>query len=88
VPAENVFNRKDFLSPYGAAGPGPKVGQPTQEVRGVKFSVQSDAGNDELHRQRMLRQGGNDEGVGQGTAKGRLVATGQDVAPNVHHADG
>jgi hypothetical protein len=59
-----------------------------QEVRGVKFSIQSDAGNDELHRQGMVRQGGNDEGVGQGTAKGRFVAPGQDVAANIHDANG
>jgi len=64
MPAEDVRNRKDFLSPDGAARSGPKVGQPTQEVRGVKFSIQSDSGNDELHRQRMVRQSGNHEGVG------------------------
>jgi hypothetical protein len=34
-----------------------------QEVRGAKFSVQSEAGDDDLHRQRVVRQGGNDEGV-------------------------
>jgi hypothetical protein len=87
VPAEGLRNRKSRLSSYGTAGSSPKFGQPSQEVRGVKFSIQSDAGNDELHWQRVVRQGGNDEGIRQRTAKGLLVAPSQDVAPDIHHAD-
>jgi hypothetical protein len=50
VPAEDLRNRKNRLSSHGAAGSSPKFGQPSQEVRRVEFSIQSGAGNDELHR--------------------------------------
>src|SRR5713226_429445 len=75
MPFQNLRDVNDGLSVYLPAGSGAKFIEATHEIWDVEFPVKSGAGNDDTDGQRVVREGGNDEGVGQGAAEGRLVAS-------------